>query len=116
MSNNKSVVVTLRLSENEIKPLDSAREKLGITRSEFFRMILLNNFDPKVHDKSTKEDLNKALFYFNKTSNNINQIAKSLNTMLLKEEINKEEYFRNVRKLELILDELKRGMNNERNL
>ncbi|MFV9989308.1 MAG: plasmid mobilization relaxosome protein MobC [Coxiella endosymbiont of Dermacentor nuttalli] len=56
-------------------------DTLGLSKSEFFRLLLTEQLDPDIHNKTNSEKYDRLLFYFNKTSNNINQIARQINTV-----------------------------------
>lgn len=115
MGNKKVNVVTIRLSDDEIKPFFEAMESLGIkNKSEFYRAVLLNNFDPNKHDKSNQEKLNKILFYYNKSSNNLNQIAKAVNTFVMKGGVTEQEKINILNRLNLIVDLLKENLDEKK--
>lgn len=114
MSNKKSIVVTIRLSEDEIRPLNEAMSKLKIDRSKFFRSVLLNNFDPDKHDKSKTERLDKLLFYYNKSSNNLNQLARAVNLFSLEGGITEVEKDLLINRLNTINEFLKNGINDNK--
>ena len=78
-SKGKSRVITLRLKEDEYARFEQILCDTGISKSDFFRLLILGNFDPNKHNKIAQNNHRKLLFYFNKASNNINQIAKRLN-------------------------------------
>ena len=77
---NKSVHVTFRLTEDEYAPFSKAIEQLDMSKSEFFRMLSLNQINGYQPDHRQQPDYKRCLFYLHKTSNNMNQIAHRLNT------------------------------------
>ncbi|ENO8530949.1 plasmid mobilization relaxosome protein MobC [Escherichia coli] len=77
---NKNVHVTFRLTEDEYAPFAKAIEQLDMSKSEFFRMLSLNQIEGYKPDYRQQPDYKRCLFYLQKTSNNINQIAHRLNT------------------------------------
>lgn len=79
MKEKKDIQVAIRFSKEEFEPLEKIIKKGGWSNAKFLRMIILNQVN--VHDYTPKENekINRLLFYFNKTSNNLNQIAKQLN-------------------------------------
>lgn len=80
--NKKDIVISVRLTESEYSFYKSLIDESGETKSSFFRKLILNHNQPiELKKKKTKSiDYKKILFVFNKASNNINQIAKILNT------------------------------------
>ena len=84
MSKKKNVI-TFRLSDEEFEPFIKAMDILkNENRSEFFRELVVSNFDLNEVDKRRTEYYKGLLFYFNKASNNINQIAKRIHLESLK--------------------------------
>lgn len=81
MAVNKMHVISLRLSEQEYQPLAELIEDTGISKTKLFRTILLNKAkNIQINPKNDfSPDYKRWLFYMNKNSNNINQIAKRLN-------------------------------------
>lgn len=76
---NKNIHITFRLTESEYAPFKEVIDTLGLSKSEFFRLLLTKQLDPDIHNKINSEKYDRLLFYFNKTSNNINQIARQIN-------------------------------------
>ncbi|HFO5636223.1 TPA: DUF6290 family protein [Escherichia coli] len=74
-------VISLRLSDEEYQSFHQYLTSLDVSRSEFFRMLILNRLDdiPALKPKRPT-DYRELLRLFNKSSNNINQIAKKINT------------------------------------
>lgn len=79
-SRGKSKVVTLRLKEDEYARFEYIIKETGISKSDFFRLLIMGQFNPDKHNQVKKDNNRKLLFYFNKASNNLNQITKRLNT------------------------------------
>lgn len=115
MTKNKGVVITLRMSEEEYMPYQKSMKALSISRSEFFRVLLTERFDPKIHDKSSKKDAGKLIFYYNKASNNINQIARRINTESLKGKISDSFLKEILNRLEMIDQSLLDGIEEFKN-
>lgn len=107
---NRSIQVGIRFTEEEFAPYKSAAEKLGLSNAELLRAVLLNNFDPKIHDKKTRKDIKKLLFYFNKASNNINQLAKVINTQAKTSNIDTKKLIQFYSKLNRIYDSFENGI------
>lgn len=82
MAVDKKHIVSIRFTEAEYQPYEKLMTELGIGKTEFFRALILSRFD-KIDMPQKKEkpapDFKKCLFYFNKSSNNLNQIAYRLN-------------------------------------
>ncbi|HFR2584382.1 TPA: DUF6290 family protein, partial [Shigella sonnei] len=74
-------VISLRLTDEEYQSFHEYFTSLEVSRSEFFRMVILNRLDdiPTLKQKRPVE-YRELLRLFNKSSNNINQIAKKINT------------------------------------
>ena len=82
MAVDKKHVVSIRFTDEEYQPYEKLMKELGIGKTEFFRALILSRFDKvEVPEKKSKTtpDFKKCLFYFNKSSNNLNQIAHRLN-------------------------------------
>ncbi|REC93316.1 plasmid mobilization relaxosome protein MobC [Kushneria indalinina] len=78
---NKDEVITFRLSQSDYAPYGKAISDSGTNKSAFFRDVFLQ-LSPTVEIKQTSQapTANKQmLFYANKASNNLNQIARQLN-------------------------------------
>lgn len=72
---NKNLVKRLRLSEAEAEAIDLKMQELGI--SNFSEFALLKMLDKRHYNKSLKREL---IYELHKIGNNLNQIAKELNT------------------------------------
>lgn len=70
-------VVSLRLTPTDHELWLSKVEASGQTRSEFFRSCVLGNKTEVIAKKAASADKLRLLHYFNKTSNNMNQLAWS---------------------------------------
>ncbi len=78
---SRSEVISFRLSEDEYAPYRRVIEDSGTSRAELFRKVFLE-LTPSITISASKrasKENPKILFYANKTSNNINQIARQLN-------------------------------------
>jgi len=85
---NKKIMIGLRFTEEEYAPFEKVILKTGLSKSEFFRLLLTNRLNEKIKVPAENKKIDKLLFYFNKASNNLNQVAKVLNTAHLKGEVN----------------------------
>ncbi|RJX65820.1 plasmid mobilization relaxosome protein MobC [Vibrio sinensis] len=77
---NKNVPISFRLTESEYEPYKKIMETTELTKTEFFRRIFLNQeYTFNVNERRPVE-YDKLLFIFNKSGNNLNQIAHKLNS------------------------------------
>lgn len=111
----KNQHITLRLTEEEFLPYAQKIKELGLNKSEFFRYVLLNNFSTEMKEKEKDEAYKYLIFYYNKTSNNINQIAKTLNTEALKGQLDNQVLIRAYNKLSAIYESLNFGIEDFKN-
>lgn len=106
----KSRVITLRLKEDEYAKFEQILCDTGISKSDFFRLLILGKFNPNVHNKIKKDNHREMLRLFNKASNNINQIAKKINTEYRNGFITENTYLRYLNVLINIRDAFVRGV------
>ncbi len=77
---NRNVPISFRLTESEYEPFKLILETTELTRTAFFRRVFLNNeYQFDVKERPAKE-YDRLLFLFNKSSNNLNQVAHKLNS------------------------------------
>lgn len=78
----KSIVVSFRMTEAEIEPFNDAIAA-SKNRSAFFKELVLTTSSEKAATNLLKgtDEYTKYNFLLYKASNNINQIAKTLNTL-----------------------------------
>lgn len=79
MAVDRKHVISVRLTEEEYEPFKKILESTEISKSQFFRLVLLDRLSDLPSKPKVTTDYKKCLFYFNKTSNNINQIARRIN-------------------------------------
>jgi len=72
--------LNFRIDETTYSAFEEKVQAANLTRSEFFRDIILNNKTQVIARKITTDHTKQALFFLNKASNNINQLAKAANT------------------------------------
>lgn len=107
---NKDVVISFRLKQDEFEPFKLLLEKSDKTKSEFFRDIFLS----KQKDINITLNELKPVDYFNilrvvnKTGNNLNQLAKSLNIAQKSNIISERIYLKAINSLISINNNLKR--------
>lgn len=78
-SKKRTELISFRLTEKEFKPYKLIIDKTDLSKTDLFRQVFINKklvFNVK---ENKPVDYNNLIFYFNKTSNNINQIAHKLN-------------------------------------
>lgn len=77
----KSIVISFRLSESEFEPYKIPLEKSGLNRSQFFRDLWFQNKSRVIisEKKTSTKDYTRYLHFVSKISNNLNQLARSLN-------------------------------------
>lgn len=71
--------VSFRLTDADHAAYLAKVEASGLKPSEFFRECVLQNRTQVVARVPTSSDKRRMLFLFNKTSNNMNQLAHALN-------------------------------------
>lgn len=98
--------ISFRLTDSEYEPFKVIMDELGLKKSEFFRLLITENLDPDKHSKKNDADYARLLFLFNKTSNNVNQIAKKLNTLFKSGDIREAE----LRKWLLVLSRISKNL------
>ena len=77
-------VVKPRLDDAELLVLDWRAEQSGISRSEYLRRMIFGVFRPTIqvtcHDDETLVEIGKLTTAMDRIGNNLNQIARHLNT------------------------------------
>ncbi|WP_141108952.1 plasmid mobilization relaxosome protein MobC [Aeromonas veronii] len=76
---NKDVIVSFRLSSAEFEPFEKEMIRLGMSKSKYFNLLVTGKLEESLASGHNTKDYKKLLFFVNKASNNINQIAKRLN-------------------------------------
>ena len=102
MKENKEKQINLRLTLSEFEQLEEIALSKKITKSE---LILNLVFDKKV-SKQVSRDLVKVIQSQNKIGNNLNQIARVLNTAKLENVLNIVDCKNLIDKLEIIENQL----------
>lgn len=75
----KDVPISFRLTKSEYEPYKDILEKTDLSKTDFFRGVFLQKQYTFNVQECKPVEYGKLIFIFNKTSNNINQIAKRLN-------------------------------------
>jgi len=77
-------VVKIRLDDAELFVVDWRAEQSGISRAEYFRQRIFGGFHPTIqvncHDDATLAEIGKLTTAMDRIGNNLNQIARRLNT------------------------------------
>lgn len=72
----RDILVAFRLTSSEDAPFTELMKEAELNRSDFYRQLLLNK-SPVINKPS--KDYDRLLFYYGKSSNNLNQLAHSIN-------------------------------------
>lgn len=89
---NKEIVVTFRLSQSEFAPYKKLIKESGLKKSRVMREVFIAKSDKAVLPKQKSVDSKRLVFLANKTSNNINQLARKLNVDYLQGIVNEKTY------------------------
>ena len=91
--------ITVRLDEEEYREVEKKAEQLGVTKSEFLRLLILDFIGDRA---GVKEEINRALKKseewkniagnLGRITNYSNQIAHSLNRLAKRKKISKRDY------------------------
>ena len=77
-------VVKTRLDEKELLILDFFAQRIGVSRSEYMRRAIFKTFHPTIpvtsHDDDMLAAIGKLTTAIDRIGNNLNQIARRLNT------------------------------------
>jgi hypothetical protein len=74
----ESKTISFRLSESDAEAFNNKVEASGLSRSEFVREYVLKNKTSVIARTPASRDKLTLIRLFNKTGNNINQLAKSI--------------------------------------
>ncbi|CQQ96259.1 Uncharacterised protein [Yersinia enterocolitica] len=104
-------MVSFRLTDKEYAPFKEIIETMNVSKSEFFRMMILGQVDaiPQLETRKPPE-YDRILFLVNKTSNNVNQIAKQINIAFKENTITEKQLVEWYRKLSIVTDNLMMGI------
>lgn len=110
-----SVHIQARLTPTEFEPFKAVIDEFGITKAKLFRQVILSNEKNLVivGDKSDKthDEYKKRMVYLaNKTSNNVNQLAKRLNEAYRGGVVSERNYNRMMNDLIGITSTFKKGI------
>ncbi|CNK26201.1 Uncharacterised protein [Yersinia aldovae] len=107
MAEKKTIVVSFRLEEEEFEPYRILLEKSTMSRSAFFREIFIAHKKEITLKEKSSPDYKTLLFYVNKASNNINQMARLGNKANKSNLITEDTYIKMLNQLVSIANSLK---------
>ncbi|MCX8963072.1 molybdopterin-guanine dinucleotide biosynthesis protein MobC [Erwinia sp. OLTSP20] len=87
----KDRVLTCRVSHEDFEKLEQMIADAGMSKSEYFRDVVINK---KAEINVIVKDMQSLIFYYNKASNNLNQIAYKANSAHLENRISESLYGR----------------------
>lgn len=87
----KDRVLTCRVSHEDFEKLEQMIADAGMSKSEYFRDVVINK---KAEINIVVKDMQSLIFYYNKASNNLNQIAHKANSAYLENRISESLYGR----------------------
>lgn len=105
---NKGKVLSFRVTDEEALAFEEELAASGMTKSRYFREVFINK---KAEIKVEIKDLQKVIFYFNKASNNLNQLAHQVNSAHYSEKVSERIYLRFLNSLADIRNLLLKGVN-----
>lgn len=109
MAKEKTRVVSFRVSEEVFAEYERKLKNSGVKKSQFLREVLLNS---NATFQAPSKDYERLLFLYNKSSNNLNQLAYRVNSAYRKSGIISESlYIRALNELVLIRELLSVGVN-----
>lgn len=106
----QSRTVSFRLAESDFAAFRLKSEVANMTATEFFRDCILANKTQVVARPVANKDYERLLFVFNKSSNNLNQLAYRANTDHLAGMLSEKTYLSILDNLELIARYMKAGI------
>lgn len=111
----KNKRINSRLTEKELALFEARRIKANLSQSDFIRMATLNDNLIIVAKDPPKEkpsiDKQRMLYLYNKTSNNLNQLAHRLNSDNKKGSVTESTYSSILNELLMIRLLLNEGIN-----
>jgi hypothetical protein len=94
--------IAFRLSDADRKVYLDKVNRSGLTQSEFFRQAVLTNRTQVIARPVCSADRKRLLYIFNKTSNNLNQIAHRANSEHVSGELSEDTYEQLLTQLQMI--------------
>ncbi|MBZ2436538.1 plasmid mobilization relaxosome protein MobC [Xanthomonas perforans] len=102
--------VSFRLTDADHAAYLAKVEASGLKPSEFFRECVLQNRTQVIARVPTSTDKRRLLYLFNKTSNNINQLAHAANAAELSGKATGETYSGILAELQAIADAMREAV------
>ncbi|WP_233860056.1 plasmid mobilization protein [Paraburkholderia sp. HD33-4] len=99
--------IAFRLSEADREAYLAKVAASGLTQSEFFRLAVLTNRTQVIARPASSADRKRLLYVFNKTSNNLNQIAHRANAEHLRGTLSEATYDQLLVQLQIVSRYLK---------
>ena len=99
--------IAFRLSDRDRAVYLEKVNRSGLTQSEFFRQAVLTTRTQVIARAVASADRKRLLYIFNKTSNNLNQIAHRANSEHLSGELSEVTYEQLLTQLQMISRYLK---------
>ncbi|CAH0299074.1 hypothetical protein WB91_08680 [bacteria symbiont BFo1 of Frankliniella occidentalis] len=87
----KDRVLTCRVSHEDFEKLEQMIADAGMSKSEYFRDVVINK---KAEINIVVKDMQSLIFYYNKASNNLNQVAHKANSAYQENRISESLYGR----------------------
>lgn len=87
----KDKVLSFRVSEDEARDFEKRLAESGLSKSNYFREVFINR-KAEIHIKN--KDISILVFYFNKASNNLNQLAHQVNSAHFSDKVSESIYKR----------------------
>ena len=109
---NRPHRLSIRLTDSEYAPFRKAMELTNTPASEYLRLHLTGKLTPIMPSEVNKKEIKELIRLFNKTSNNINQIAKRFNTLAKEGTITSRQAMLALNTLNRISDNLLIGIEN----
>ncbi|EAB6670234.1 CopG family transcriptional regulator [Salmonella enterica subsp. enterica] len=113
-----TVVFSLRVSEEDAGLYDAMCKDANLNRSELLRAIIKTKTNGggvvinATQKKQKDPDYSKLVFYYNKASNNINQVAKKINSAFAANIISENTMLSGIAVLQNIEKLLEAGLDN----
>lgn len=107
-----SEVIAWRVTKTVKDELGEQYKESGLTQSEFLRELLEHRKATIVAKPKSSLDKKKITYLYKKSSNNINQIAHSVNTAKLAGKISEPTFLEVARQLDVLNALLKEGIDN----
>ncbi|MFL6644158.1 plasmid mobilization protein [Paraburkholderia fungorum] len=103
--------IAFRLSDADREAYLAKVARSGMTQSEFFRHAVLTNRTQVIARPVASGDRKRLLYIFNKTSNNLNQIAHRANSEHVRGKLSEATYEQLLTQMQLIGQYLKATLN-----